>query len=203
MNASSQSGSGKRPILDAFDAASGISDVGFATFGAGIFGVRRTQKIRSFATQQSSSLFSFGFFRCNRSRARFSDFVFGFFGSYISSGVSQYVSMTIFEVFFSCKALKIFNSIIGFIAVYMVDLFGRVKIIHPTFCHNTMKKMLVSQRNVSIRSLIQCVWDKLSKNFSAARYGVKMVKESVFDSVYFYAGHGVPFGAVTGNQVLT
>lgn len=203
MNTNGQRGGGKRPIFDALYTATRISDVCFATFGAGIFGVRGAGEIGSFTAQQSRALFGFGFFRRDRSKPCLTNFLFGFFGSDISSRNSQYIGMTIHEMLFFCKTLKIFKPIIGFVAIYVMDLFGWVKIFHPTLRHDAMKKVFVAQRNVSVRSLIQRVGNKLSKNFSATRYSVKMVKESIFDSVYGYAGHGVPFGAVTGDQVLT
>lgn len=203
MNASSQCGSSKRPILDAIYAALGVSDVCFAAVGARLFGMRRAGEIRSFAAKQSSALFSFGFFRCNRTSAGFSNFISGLFGSYIPSVLGQYIGMTVHEMFFLKKTLKVFKSVIGFVVVYVMDLFGWVKIFHPAFRHDAMKKVFVAQRNVSVRSLIRRVGNELSKNFSAARYSVKMVKESVFDSVDHYAGHGAPFEAVTSNLVLT
>ena len=203
MNASRQRSGRKRPILDAFYTASRISDVGFATLGAGFFGVRGAGKVGPFAAQQSCPLFGFGFFRRDRSKPRLTDFLSGFFGSDVSTGRSQQICVALFEMLFARKALKVFQPIIGLIAVYMMDLFGWVKIFHPAFRHNAVKKVFVAQRNVSVRSLIQRVGLQLSKNFSAARNSVQMVKESVFDSVDYYAGHVVPFGAVTSNLVLT
>ncbi len=203
MNSSGHSGSGKRPIHDAFYAALRVSDVGFASFGAGIFGMRGTGKIRSLAAQQSSTLFCFGLFRRNRPQPGLTNFLSGFFGSDVSTGHSQHVCMAFLEMFFTGKTLKVLQPIVGLIVVYVMDLFGRVKPRHPAFRHNPMNKVLAAHTQVATVMEARRIRAQLSKNFSAARNSVKMVKESVFDSVNYYAGHGVPFEAVTGDQVLT
>ena len=203
MNASSHSGSGKRPVHDAFYAALRVSDVGFASFGAGIFGMRGAGKIRSFAAQQSSALFCFGLFGRNRPQPGLTNLLSGFFGSDVSTGHSQHVCMAFLEMFFTGKTLKILQPIVGLIVVYVMDLFGRVKPRHPAFRHNPMNKVLAAHTQVATVMEARRIRAQLSKNFSAARNSVKMIKESVFDSVNYYAGHGVPFEAVTGDQVLT
>jgi hypothetical protein len=203
MNASSQRSSGKRPILDAFYTASRVSDVCFATFGARFFGMRGAAKVGSFTAQQSCPLFGFGLFRSDRSKPRLTNLLFGLLGSNVSTGHGQHVCMAFFEMLFACKALKIFQSIVRFVVIYVVDLFGRVKIWHPAFCHNSMNKVFAAHTQIAAVMKARCVWPQLSKNFSAARDSVKMIEESVFDSVDCYAGHDVPFGAVVSNQVLT
>ena len=203
MNSSGHSGSGKRPIHDAFYAALRVSDVGFASFGAGIFGMRGAGKIRSLAAQQSSALFCFGLFRRNRPQPSLTNFLSGFFGSDISTVLNQHIGVSFHEMLFSGKALQILKSIVSLIVVYVMDLFGRVKPRHPAFRHNPMNKVLAAHTQVAAVMEARRIRAQLSKNFSAARNSVKMVKESVFDSVNYYAGHGVPFEAVTGDQVLT
>jgi hypothetical protein len=203
MNASSQSGSGKRPIHHAFYAASCVSDVRFAPFGAGFFGVRGAGKIRSFAAKQRSTLFCFGLFRRNRPQPGLTNFLSGFFGSDVSTGHGQHVCMAFLEMFFTSKTLKVLQPIVGLIVVHVMDLFSRVKFWHPAFRHNPMNEVFAAHTQVAAVMEARRIRAQLSKNFSAARNSVKMVKESVFDSVNYYAGHGVPFEAVTGNQVLT
>jgi hypothetical protein len=203
MDASSHSGSGKRSILNALNTAFGVSDVSFASFGAGLFGARGARKIRSFAAQQCSTLFCFGFFRCNSSKPGLTNLFSGFFGSDILAVLRHHVGVTLHKMFALGKALKINEPVIRFIVVYVVDLFVRVKFWCPAFCHNTVNKQFTAQHVIAVCSRARFIRDELSKNFSAARNSVKMVKESIFDSVDYYAGHGVPFGAVTGNQVLT
>ena len=203
MNASSHSGSGKRPILNAFDTAFGVSDVGFASSGAGLFGMRGTGKIRSLAAEQGSTLFCFGLFGRNRPQSSLTDFLSGFFGSGISAVLQHHVSVALQEMFSLGEALKISKPVIRFVVVYVVDLFVGVKIRHPALRYNAMNKQFTAQHVIAVRSWARLVRDELSKNFSASRNSVKMVKESILDSVDCYAGHGVPFGAVTGDQVLT
>jgi hypothetical protein len=203
MNASSQRSSGKRPILDAFYTALRVSDVCFATFGARFFGMCGAGKVGSFATQQSSPLFGFGCFRCDRSKPRLTNFLSGFLGSNVSTGHGQHIGVAFFEMFFAGKALKILQSIVRFVVIYVVNLFSGVKIWHPALRHDAMNKVLAAHTQIAAVMKARCVWPQLSKNFPATRYSVKVVKESVFGSVYHYAGHGVPFGAVKGDQVLT
>ena len=203
MDASSHSGSGKRSILNALNTAFGVSDVSFASFGAGLFGVRGARKIRSFAAQQCSTLFCFGFFRCNSSKPGLTNLFSGFFGSDISTRHSQLFGVPLHEMFSLSKALKIGESVIRFVVIYVVDLLVGIKFRQPALRYNAMNKQFTAQHVIAVRSWARLVRDELSKNFSAARNSVKMVKESIFDSVDYYAGHGVPFGAVTGNQVLT
>ena len=203
MNASSHSGSGKRPIHHAFYAASCVSNVRFAPFGAGLFGMRGAGKIRSLAAQQSSALFCFGLFRRNRPQPGLTNFLSGLFGSDISTRHSQLFGVPLHEMFSLSKALKIGESVIRFVVIYVVDLLVGVKFRQPALRYDAMNKQFTAQHVIAVRSWARLVRDELSKNFSAARNSVKMVKESVFDSVNYYAGHGVPFEAVTGNQVLT
>ncbi len=203
MNASSQRSSGKRPILDAFYTASRVSDVCFATFGARFFGMRGAAKVGSFTAQQSRPLFGFGLFRSDRSKPRLTDFLSGFFGSHILSSGRQHIGVAFHQMFSLRETFEVLYPIICFVVVYVMDLFGWVKIVHPTLCDHTMKKVSVPYSNVSVGTLIQRIGGELSKNFSAARDSVKMIEESVFDSVDCYAGHVVPFGAVMSNQVLT
>jgi len=203
VNASRQRSDSKRPILDAFYAASRISDVCFATLGAGFFGVRGAGKVGSFTAQQSCPLFGFGLFRRDRSKPRLTDFLSGLFGSDISPVLSQHIGMTFHEMFFLRKTLKVFESIIGFVVVYVMDLFGWIEVFHPAFRDHTMEEVLAAYAQIATGMVARCIWAQLSKNFSAARNSVQMIEESVFDSVDCYAGHVVPFGAVSSNLVLT
>ena len=181
MNASSNCGMSKRPIFDAVNAAAGISNVCFAAMLERGFGRRGSVKERSFAPKQSGSLFCFGFFRRYFAEARLTNGLSGFLGS---------------------QRFEVFKSIVSFIAVNVVDVLGWIKALHPTNCYKAMHKQF-SYKQIAHRVLGRSVKGVLSKNFSAARNGVKMVKGSIFDAIHCKANHAEPFRVIMSNQVLT
>jgi hypothetical protein len=72
-----------------------------------------------------------------------------------------------------------------------MNFFVGVKRLQPASRHNTMHKLLTKHQVASVMHR-RNVRLELSESFSAARNGVKVAKESVLDSVYFYAQHAVP-----------
>lgn len=100
--------------------------------------------------------------------------------------------VTVCKMLFSGKALKVFRAVVSFVAVDVVNMFVRVKRIQPTSSHDTVRKPTFTQCGIPIKARQRNVRLELSENFSAARNGVKVVKESVLDSVYRYANHAVP-----------
>jgi hypothetical protein len=101
--------------------------------------------------------------------------------------------MPIAKVFFGSNALKIVGSVIGFITVNVMNLFKRVKPLQPTSRNNTVHKALPAQHKVSLCVVMGGVGVQISKNFPAARNGVKMVKHTVFNTSHRKANHVVPF----------
>jgi hypothetical protein len=161
---------------------------------AGLFGLLRVPcagKIRSFTADQSGSLFGFRLFGRNAAQPSLPDF-FSRFGRSNIMAVDSSVSIA--KMFFRRQTLKVFNSVVSFVSVNVVDLLARVKRLHPTSGHNTVHQTLPPKSQVAHVVTGGRVWLELSENFSAARNGVKVVEESVFDSVYFYAQHAVPHG---------
>ena len=138
MNSGGNCSLSERPIFGAVNSAFDISDVRFAALLNGCFGRRSSVEERSFAAKQSSSLFCFGFFGRDFAESRLSNSFSGFIGSGISTKAGHHVSVSFNKMFACRKAFKIFKSIISFVAVDMVDMINRVKIIHPTFSNNSM-----------------------------------------------------------------
>ena len=202
MNASSNCGMSKRPIFDAVNAAAGISNVCFAAVLERGFGRRGSVKERSFAPKQSGSLFCFGFFRRYFAEARLTNGLSGFICSDISTICRQKVSMSPRQMFLGSQRFEVFKSIVSFIAVNVVDVLGWIKALHPTNCYKAMHKQF-SYKQIAHRVLGRSVKGVLSKNFSAARNGVKMVKGSIFDAIHCKANHAEPFRVIMSNQVLT
>lgn len=114
----------------------------------------------------------------------------------VSSDLARYIKMPIAKVFFGGNAFKIVGSVIGFIAVDVVNLFKGVKVLQPTSRNNSVHKTLSAQHKVSLCVVMGSVGVQISKNFPATRDGVKMVKHTVFNTVHRKANHVVPFWVI-------
>lgn len=163
-----------------------------ASFSLGLGAVACAGKVRTFATFQRGALLRFGFFGRNAAKSSLANLFPRFWGSKerTSAGVFR-------SVFFRSQAFKVFNAVVGFVAVDVVDMFRRIKRFKPTCRHNTMHQTLAPKMQVPIGSYDGRVRLELSENFSATRYGVQVVKKSVFDSGYGYANHVVPIRVAT------
>jgi len=120
--------------------------------------------------------------------APFAKFLARFFGSGVSAAVTI---MSVSKMLDRGDALKIFRSIIALNAVYVVDLLGRIKIWKPTSRHNAVHKSTPTQNQIPLVVLIRRVRLHLSKNFSAARNSIKMIVDTVFNTVHRKANHVV------------
>jgi intracellular sulfur oxidation DsrE/DsrF family protein len=150
----------------------------------------------SFGTDNSKDcgFFAARFFAVNRARTKLTDLLPSSFCSMVFANLTRYVKMSFTKVFFGGKAFKIVGSVVRLVAVNVVNLFKGVKALQPTSCNNSVHEALPAQHKVS---LCVCMWSvgmQISKNFSAARNGVKMVKHTVLSAVHRKANHVVPLG---------
>jgi len=189
MNASSFSRFRKGAVFNPKHAAPSVAVMGKATRLFGRFAMRGAFKVRTFATQQRRSLFRFGFLGSNFSKASLANLFF-YFGRADVMSVKPSVAFS--KMFLGRKAFKIFGSIVSFVAVNVVNVFGWMKRFQPTRGYRTVHKFFASERQVPVFSTCWNVRKKLSENFSATRNSVSVVKESVMDSVYGYVNHVVP-----------
>jgi len=156
----------------------------------GLFAVPRAGKVRPLAANQSGSLFGFRLFGRNAAQSSLPDLFSRFIGANVMP-VQPCVAVS--KMFFGRQAFQVFRSVVSFVAVDVVNLFVGVKRLQPASGHNAVHQVVAApKRQVPILTFGRYVGKKLSENFSAARNGVKVVKESVLDSVYFYAQHAVP-----------
>ena len=197
MNACSNRRVSKGPVFHSLHAATRVSDVGFAAGVARLFGVRGSRKVRPFAANQSGTLLCFGLFGRNPAKSELPDFIASFFASRISAKIVGVLRMAFIHVFLHAKALKVFQPIIRFIPVDVVDLFVRIKTNHPEFGNKPMDKGFAREQ-ISRWMLRGNVRPVLSKDFPAARNSVKMVKHTVFNAVHRKVDHVVPPRLVTG-----
>jgi hypothetical protein len=152
----------------------------------------------SFGTDNSKDrgFFAAGFLAVNRAPTKLTYLLPGSVCSGVSSDLARYVKMPFAKVFFGGKTLKIVGSVVNLVAVNVVNLFNGVKILQPTSSYNSVHKAFPAQHKVSLRMLMGSVGMQISKNFSAARDGVKMVKHTVFNTVHRKANHVVPFWVI-------
>lgn len=189
MNARSFSRFRKGAVFNPKHAAPRVAMMGKATRQFGRFAMRGSFKVRTFTAQQRSPLFRFGFLGSNFSDASLAKLLFDFGRANV---MPAQPSVAIGKMFFGSKAFKIFGSVVSFVAVNVVNVFGRVKRLQPALSHGSVHQTLSTKSQISVFSISRNVRKKLSENFSAARDSVKVVKESVLDSVYGYANHVVP-----------
>ena len=152
----------------------------------------------SFGTDNSKdcSFFAAGFFAVNRACAKLTYLLPSSFCSGVSANLARYVMMPFAKVFFGSNAFKIVGSVVSFITVNVVDLFKGGKVLQPTSRNNSVHKTLSAQHKVSLCVVMGSVGVQISKNFSATRDGVKMVKHTVLNTVHRKANHVVPFWVI-------
>jgi hypothetical protein len=199
MDASSLTCSRERTVHDAPHAALRVADVLFASSLARLSGVRRTGEVRPFSTYQRGPLLGFGVLGRNRALPRLPQLRSGFVGPFVFTGNCKNIGVPFSHMFILRQALKIFQTVIGFVSVNVVDLFGRIKTVHPTFRYNAVDKMLAAQAKVTLVMLRRCVWAMLSENFPAARDGVKVINGPVFRAIDRKANHAV--SSVVANMI--
>jgi hypothetical protein len=106
------------------------------------------------------------------------------------------------NMFLHGNALKVFCTVVRFVFVDVVNKLFGVKILKPASSHNTMHKPLSAKTQVPVIVFGGRVRMHLSKNFSAARNSVKMVKNTVLNAVHRKANHvGSSQSIVTGTTL--
>ena len=200
MNACSLSSRCKRTILHPQHATPRVAEVLFASFLAGRFGMRRTGKVRPFTAFKRSTLFRFGFLGRYTPGAVLPQFFARFFGPFVPTATHQRVCVPTGKVLVLRQTLQVFQSVVRFIFVDVMDMFTCVKSIHPARCYNAMEQMLAAYGQIPIWVFGRSVRAVLSENFPAARNGVVVVENPVFNAVNFKANHVV--SPLMANKIL-
>lgn len=194
MNTRSIGGISEGTVLNPKNSATGVSGMGEASLLLGFLAMGRSGKVRAFAPKKSSTLFGLGFLGSNLAKPSLPDLFFGLGSANVSASFFQNVGMSLFHVFKLRQAFKVFNSIVSFVMVDMVDLFGSVKTFHPAFSHGSVKKPLTAQKQITVFGDIRGVGCKLSEGFPTTGHSVVGVKNFVGNSVKVEDCHVVPFG---------
>ena len=189
MNACCQGRFCKGSVANPKNLAANIAMVFNAPLSFGLLAVRGTGKVGARLANKRRTLFSFCFLRSNFTKPSLANF----FSGLISTNKTAPSAFNCVKpsVVSLRHALKILNSVVCFISVNVVDMFFGVKQFQPTSCYNTVHKSFTAKSQVPLRVFGWSIVKMLSENFSALRNGVNVVKESVFDSVYVNANHGV------------
>lgn len=127
------------------------------------------------------SLFGSRVFAIGRAQTKKSHFFSGFFRSNVITG-QPFVSFC--KMFFGSNAFKVFRTVVRFVAVDVVNLLFRVKVIQPASRYNTVHQPPSAKTQIPTTMFGRRVRVHLSKNFPAARNSVKMVKHTVLNSVH-------------------
>jgi hypothetical protein len=197
MNASDLSRLREGAIFNTHNPASSIAVVGETSRFFGSIAMTSTGKKRTFAAKKCGALLSLCFVGRNPSGAILANLLPCFWRTDVAAIFLKQVAMSFLHVFCLSKAFKVIGAVVGFITVYVVDMFAGGKPIKPTGCHNAVHKSLTPETQIPSRMTCGGIRLQLSDNFSTARDRVKMVKKSVFDFFYRDANHVVPFSVVT------
>lgn len=189
MNAGSQSCFCEGAVLNPKHAALSVAWVGKATRLFGRIAVPDTREVGPLAAQQRSPLFCFGLFGSHASQASLANLFPRFWRSNV---VPKQPRVSVANVFFWRNTFKVFYAVVSLVTIDVVHVLFGVKRLQPASGDNSMHEALTTKSQVPHVVNRGCVRLELSENFSAARNGVNVVKESVLDSVYFYAQHAVP-----------
>ena len=105
--------------------------------------------------------------------------------------------MSFSHVLFGSYPFKIFNRVIGFITIFMMNQLRLIGIGQPAKCDKTVKEKMTADLHVAIWSHDRLNGFKLSKNFPASGNSIMSIKESIVDSIPRNADfHGVPLMSV-------
>ena len=189
MNASSLGRFRKGAVLNTSHTTLSVARVFKAAFFFRCLAMRGPRKARACTAQQRGALLCFGLLGRNCPKAKLAK-LFPRLGR--PDVVSVLPCVPVSQMLFGRQALKVLYSVVGLYLVDVVNLLRGVKRLQPARRHNSVHEPLTTERQIPFRVLARCVGKKLSENFSAARNGGKVVKESVLDFVYCYAQHAVP-----------
>jgi len=191
MNASDLSRLRKGAIFNTHNSASSIAVMGETSRFFGRIAMTSSGKKRTFAAKKCGALLSFCFVGRNPSGAILANLLPCFWRTDIATKFLKQVAMSFPQMFCLRKTFKVVGAIVGFIPVYVVDMFAGGEPLKPTSCHNAVHKP-VAQTQVSFGVFCGGIRLQLSDSFSTARDCVKMVKKSVLDFFYRDANHVVP-----------
>ena len=192
MNASDLSRLREGAIFNTHNSASSIAVMGETSRFFGSIAMTSSGKKRTFAAKKCGALLRLCFIGRNPSGAILAKLFPRFWRTDIATKFLKQVAMSFPQMFCLRKAFKVVGAVVGFIPVYVVDMFARAKTLKPTSCHNAVHKPLPSETQIPVLVVCGCIRLQLSDDFSTARNSVKMVKKSVFDFFYRDANHVVP-----------
>jgi len=192
MNASDLSRLREGAIFNTHNSASSIAVMGKTSRFFGHIAMTSSGKKRTFAAKKCGALLRLCLLGRNPSDAVLSNLLPRFWRTDIAAIFLQQVAMSFLHVFCLSKAFKVVGAVVGFIPVYVVDMFARAKTLKPTSCHNAVHKSLAPETQIPVIVVCRGIRLQLSDSFSTARNGVKMVKKSVLDFFYRNANHVVP-----------
>ena len=190
MNACGLSRFCKGAVFNPKHAAPGVAWMGEAARLFRFVTVRGSRNVGALAAQQSSPLFGFRLLGRNATQPRLANLFPRFWRSNV---VPKKPRVPVANVFFWRNAFKVFHAVVGLITIDVMHVLFGVKRLQPASGDNSVHEALTTKSQVPHVVNRGCVRLELSESFSAARNGVNVVKESVLDSVYFYAQHAVPF----------
>ena len=87
------------------------------------------------------------------------------------------------------KPFEVINSIVGFIAIFVMNVLCLRWVFKPADGNYSMQQVGMANTNISIWPFLPGIGRQLSKNFPAARYSVERVKEAVFNTLEDHAYH--------------
>ena len=192
MNASDLSRLREGAIFNTHNSASSIAVMGETSRFFGSITMTSSGKKRTFAAKKCGALLSLCFVGRNPSGAILANLLPCFWRTDVATKFLKQVAVSFPQMFCLRKAFKVVGAVVGFIPVYVVDMFARAKTLKPTSCHNAVHKPLPSETQIPVIVVCGCIRLQLSDDFSTARNGVKMVKKSIFDFFYRDANHVVP-----------
>ena len=173
-----------------------------AAQGFGLLGMRRSFKKRALTAKQCGPLLGFSLFRGDRAQTSLTQFFANFICADVLAVRTQYVSVPQPQMILLRQTFQVFNSVVRFVAVNVVDLAFRVKRLQPTRGYNSMYQTVPStQGQIAVASDYGLTREKISENFSAPRNRVLMIKKPVFNAVNGYGDHFVPFKVATESSV--
>jgi hypothetical protein len=202
MNASDLSRLREGAIFNTHNSASSIAVMGETSRFFGSVAMTSSGKKRTFAAKKCGTLLSLCFVGRNTSGAILANLLPCFWRTDVATKFLKQVAVSFPQMFCLRKAFKVVRSVVGFIPVYVVDMFARAKTLKPTSCHNAVHKPM-PQTQITFGMVCRGIRLQLSDSFSTARNGVKMVKKSVFDFFYRDANHVVPPFGGYGIFILT
>jgi hypothetical protein len=143
---------------------------------------------RCFGTygQKDRGFLSANFRRVSAPRAEVSQLLARFLGADISPSNAV---VAIPDVNACGHALQVLRAVICLALVLVVNLLFGVKVLQPASRHNAVRQSSPSDTKVTAGVFCGGVWLEVSKELPSARYGVKMVKHTVFRAIHRKANH--------------